>query len=133
MAVVTQGVEPASALMAAAHPAWLDAWCGFAARIRFDHLPRRSQRGRGWCCWTASAPSPPARRSRRWPRWPGEWWRAKARGGAGDRAGPGRAARHGGLLNGTSGTMLELDEGNQYARGHPRSMSWPALLAAPRR
>ena len=34
------------------------------------------------------------------------------------------------LLNGTAGTMLELDEGNQYARGHPGIHVVPA--ASPR-
>ena len=33
------------------------------------------------------------------------------------------------LLNGTAGTMLELDEGNQYARGHPGIHVVPAALA----
>lgn len=33
------------------------------------------------------------------------------------------------LLNGTAGTMLELDEGNQYARGHPSIHVVPAALA----
>jgi 2-methylcitrate dehydratase PrpD len=39
---------------------------------------------------------------------------------------PGSAA----LFNGTAGTMLELDEGNQYCRGHPAIHVVPALLAA---
>jgi 2-methylcitrate dehydratase PrpD len=34
------------------------------------------------------------------------------------------------LLNGTAGTMLELDEGNQYARGHPGIHVVPAALIA---
>ncbi len=34
------------------------------------------------------------------------------------------------FLNGTSGTMLELDEGNQYCRGHPGIHVVPAVLAA---
>ncbi len=34
------------------------------------------------------------------------------------------------FLNGTSGTMLELDEGNQFARGHPGIHVVPAVLAA---
>ncbi|MFC6198367.1 MmgE/PrpD family protein [Ponticaulis profundi] len=33
------------------------------------------------------------------------------------------------LLNGTAGTMLEIDEGNQFARGHPAIQVLPALLA----
>lgn len=34
------------------------------------------------------------------------------------------------FLGGTAGTMLELDEGNQYARGHPGIHVVPAVLAA---
>ncbi len=33
------------------------------------------------------------------------------------------------LLNGTAGTVLEMDEGNQYARGHPGMHVVPAALA----
>jgi len=33
------------------------------------------------------------------------------------------------LINGTAGTFLELDEGNQFARGHPAIHVVPALLA----
>ncbi len=38
---------------------------------------------------------------------------------------PGQAA----LLNGTAGTVLEMDEGNQFARGHPGMHTVPAALA----
>ena len=34
------------------------------------------------------------------------------------------------FLNGTAGTLLELDEGNQYARGHPGIHVVPAALAS---
>lgn len=34
-----------------------------------------------------------------------------------------------GLINGTAGTFLELDEGNQFARGHPGIHVVPAALA----
>src|SRR6202030_1661799 len=34
------------------------------------------------------------------------------------------------FLNGTAGTMLEIDEGNQFARGHPGIHVVPAVLAA---
>ncbi|GGK17500.1 MmgE/PrpD family protein [Salinarimonas ramus] len=37
------------------------------------------------------------------------------------------------LFNGTAGTMLELDEGNQYARGHPGIHVVPAALVAAQR
>lgn len=46
--------------------------------------------------------------------------------GAGRRASPSLAA----FLNGTAGTMLELDEGNQFCRGHPGIHVVPAVLAA---
>jgi 2-methylcitrate dehydratase PrpD len=34
------------------------------------------------------------------------------------------------LINGTAGTVLEMDEGHQFARGHPGMHIFPALLAA---
>jgi 2-methylcitrate dehydratase PrpD len=33
------------------------------------------------------------------------------------------------LINGTAGTFLELDEGNQFGRGHPAIHVFPAVLA----
>jgi len=45
--------------------------------------------------------------------------------GAGIQTEPLKAA----LINGTAGTFLELDEGNQYARGHPAIHVIPAALA----
>ena len=45
--------------------------------------------------------------------------------GAGIRAETAKAA----LINGTAGTFLELDEGNQFARGHPAVHVVPAALA----
>ena len=36
------------------------------------------------------------------------------------------------MLNGMSGTVLEMDEGSQFARGHPGMHVFPALLAAAR-
>lgn len=46
--------------------------------------------------------------------------------------GTGRTANAGiaALLNGTAGTTLEMDEGNQFAKGHPAIHVIPALLAA---
>lgn len=41
------------------------------------------------------------------------------------RAQPAQAA----LLNGTAGTVLEMDEGNQFSRGHPGMHAVPAALA----
>jgi 2-methylcitrate dehydratase PrpD len=45
--------------------------------------------------------------------------------GTGTRTEPGKAA----LFNGTAGTFLELDEGNQFGRGHPGIHVIPAALA----
>lgn len=45
--------------------------------------------------------------------------------GAGIRTEPAKAA----LLNGTAGTFLEQDEGNQFSRGHPGIHVVPAALA----
>lgn len=45
--------------------------------------------------------------------------------GSGVRTEPSKAA----LINGTAGTFLELDEGNQFGRGHPGIHVVPATLA----
>ena len=45
--------------------------------------------------------------------------------GTGRHAPPGMAA----LVNGTAGTTLEMDEGTQFARGHPGMHTIPAALA----
>ena len=45
--------------------------------------------------------------------------------GPGLRTEPGAAA----FLNGTAGTFLELDEGNQFSRGHPGIHALPSALA----
>ena len=45
--------------------------------------------------------------------------------GSGVRTEPSKAA----LINGTAGTFLELDEGNQFGRGHPGMHVVPAALA----
>ena len=41
-----------------------------------------------------------------------------------------RAAGTAALLNGTAGTTLEMDEGNQFCKGHPGMHTAPAALAA---
>jgi len=45
--------------------------------------------------------------------------------GSGTRTEPSKAA----MINGTAGTFLELDEGNQFGRGHPGIHVAPAALA----
>ena len=46
--------------------------------------------------------------------------------GTGLKAEPGLAA----LINGSAGTFLEMDEGNQFCKGHPGIHTVPAVLAA---
>ncbi len=133
MAMLTPGVVSASDLMAAPPSPWLGEWASFAARARFADLPgevvSRTRLALLDCIGAIAAgaqePECQALASR-----------MVAREGGGDApvigfaggARPGTAA----FLNGTAGTMLELDEGNQYARGHPAIHVVPALLAAPR-
>jgi 2-methylcitrate dehydratase PrpD len=133
MAIVTPGVEPASALLAAPPSPWLEEWAGFAARVRYADLSaevvQRSRLALLDCIGAIAAGAQEAEVQ-------ALAARMIAREGGGDSpvvglahsARPGTAA----FLNGTSGTMLELDEGNQYARGHPAIHVVPALLAAPR-
>jgi 2-methylcitrate dehydratase PrpD len=133
MAIVTQGVQPASVLMAAPPPAWLEEWATFAARVRFAELPAEvAQRTRLALLDSVGAIAAGAQEAEV----QALAARMVAREGSGEApviglplaARPGTAA----FLNGTAGTMLELDEGNQYARGHPAIHVVPALLAAPR-
>src|SRR5262245_55385754 len=96
-------------------PAWLDEWCGFAARLRFADLPAEvAQRTRLALLDSIGAIAAGAQEAEM----QALAARMIGREGAGDApviglalsARPGTAA----FLNGTSGTMLELDEGNQY-------------------
>ena len=133
MAIVTPGVVPASELLATPPSPWLEEWAGFAARTRFADLPAevaaRTRLALLDCIGAIAAGAQEAECG-------ALAARMIAREGAGEApvvglpmgARPGTAA----FLNGTAGTMLELDEGNQYARGHPAIHVVPALLAAPR-
>lgn len=133
MAMVTPGVLPASALLAAPASPWLEEWARFAARTRFADLPAevaaRTRLALLDCIGAIAAGAQEAEVG-------ALAARMIAREGSGEApvvglaiaARPGTAA----FLNGTAGTMLELDEGNQYARGHPAIHVVPALLAAPR-
>ena len=133
MAMVTAGVEPASSLLAAPPSAWLAEWASFAARMRYSDIPAAVTAHARLvlldCIGAIAAGAQEAEVQ-------SLATRMIAREGGGDApviglamaARPGTAA----FLNGTAGTMLELDEGNQYARGHPAIHVVPALLAAPR-
>ncbi|NGM20526.1 MmgE/PrpD family protein [Roseomonas stagni] len=133
MAMLTPGVAAATELLATPPSPWLGEWSRFAAKLRFTDLSgdvvARTRLALLDCIGAiASGAQEPECQALA--------ARMIAREGGGDApvigyaggARPGTAA----FLNGTAGTMLELDEGNQYARGHPAIHVVPALLAAPR-
>jgi 2-methylcitrate dehydratase PrpD len=122
MAIVTQGVLPASILVTGKQPAWLKQWSRFARTTRFGDLPEAAvERARlvmldsiGAIIAGSAEPEMQAAMKRL-----GKT--AKAR-----RAGSPLLTAFAG---GTAGTMLEIDEGNQYARGHPGIHVVPAVMA----
>ncbi|MBP2296150.1 MmgE/PrpD family protein [Azospirillum rugosum] len=124
-------VKPASELLAAARPSWLDRWGAFAAGLTFADLPapvvERAKLVLLDCIGVIAA-------GMQEPECRALAGRMAETGGAGDcpaiGAGRGFAAGPAAFLNGVAGTMLELDEGNQYARGHPGIHVLPAILAA---
>ena len=130
MTIVTAGVLPASVLVREARPDWLTEWARFAAGLRFADLPapvvERARLVLLDCVGViAAGMAEPEMRAL-----VGRMTAVSGSGetaviGAGCRAPAGIAA----FLNGTAGTMLELDEGNQYSRGHPAIHVVPAALA----
>ena len=133
MTIVAQNVIPASVLLQEGQPDWLRQWGAFAESIRFGDLsPPVVERGKLVLldCIGAIAAGMQEPEMRSLVRRMGQR-EASADGlapviGAGRRMSPLLA----GFLNGAAGTMLELDEGNQYARGHPAIHVVPAALAA---
>jgi 2-methylcitrate dehydratase PrpD len=113
-------------------PRWLDRWADFAANITVEQLPRdvmaRTKQVLFDCIGAiaAGAQEPEMQRlTQRLCRGPSSDAATPVI-GTGRRASPATAA----FLNGTAGTMLEIDEGHQYARGHPGIHVVPAVLAA---
>jgi len=135
MTIVTQNVIPASVLLQDGQPAWLRQWGSFAGRIEFSDLPEPVVARTKLVildCIGAIAAGMQEPEMRSLVVRIGE--RETIEGqvpviGAGCRM----SALLASLLNGTAGTMLELDEGNQYARGHPGIHVVPAALAASER
>lgn len=127
MAVLTQGLIPSSVLLAEPPPAWLARWGEFAEGFSLSD-PELSAQARlvlldclGAIAAGMQEPETralSARLARRGGTCPAI--------GAGLRLQPSDAA----FVNGVAGTMLELDEGNSFARGHPGIHVLPALLAA---
>jgi 2-methylcitrate dehydratase PrpD len=133
MSIVTPDIVPASVLLAEPRPSWLAQWGRFAEELRFEDLPaalvEQAKLVLLDCVGVIAAgmqePEMRAlvtRLARR--------TTAEERGvpgiGSGLRLVPASAA----LVNGIAGTMLELDEGNQFARGHPGIHVVPAAFAA---
>jgi len=129
--IVTPGVVPASVLLREGRPGWLHQWGAFAAALRFQELPAEVvDRAKlvlldsiGVIAAGMQEPEMRALAGRLASRQAAP--QAAAIGAGLRLAGPDAA-----FLNGTAGTMLELDEGNQYARGHPGIHVIPAALAA---
>jgi 2-methylcitrate dehydratase PrpD len=121
MAIITPGVLPASALVAKRAPRWLTETGRFLKEATFESLPASvADHARlvlldclGAVAAGRAEPEVIAAAKRLAKR-------AKARRGS-----PLLDA----FLDGTAGTMLEIDEGNQYARGHPAIHVVPAILA----
>ena len=134
MSIATPGVMPASVLVRDTKPGWLQQWARFAADTRFADLPAevvdRALLVLLDCVGVIGSGMAE-------PEMQALLTRMAALGGVGDtplvgsrvRTAPGIAA----FVNGTAGTMLELDEGNQYSRGHPAIHVVPAALATAQR
>lgn len=108
--------------------AYLDDLCAFLARCRFEDLPAAVVAQAGLVAAdtvaaiaAGSAEPEMAALTARLAEAPGS---ATVIGG-GRRAAPATAA----LLNGAAGTVLEMDEGNRFSRGHPAIHVLPAVLA----
>lgn len=135
MTIVTQNVIPASVLLQNGQPEWLRQWGTFAARVEISDLPEpvvaRTKLVILDCIGAiAAGMQEPEMRSLVARLGEREWTEGQV-----PVIGAGRhmSALPASLLNGTAGTMLELDEGNQYARGHPGIHVVPAALAASER
>lgn len=122
------GLTPASVMLAEPAPAWVQAWRdladGFDLRKAEPELIAQARLVLLDCIGAIAAgmQEPEVRRlAARLARNPG----AGIAVGAGLRLHGGDAA----FLNGVAGTMLELDEGNSFARGHPGIHVLPALLS----
>jgi 2-methylcitrate dehydratase PrpD len=122
MAIVTPGVIPASILVTNQQPKWLKQWAAFARATQFDDLPEAVVE-RARLVMLDSLGAIIAGRAEP------EMGRAMKR-----LAKTAKMRKSGSPLltafaGGTAGTMLEIDEGNQYARGHPGIHVVPAVMA----
>ncbi len=123
MTITTQGVLPATQLINDELPPWLTEWAAFAANVRFGDLPGTVVE-RCRLVWLDSLAAIIAGKAEPEMRAAAAHLARSFGGGS-----PALAA----FAGGTAGTMLEIDEGNQYARGHPAIHVAPAVLAVARR
>jgi 2-methylcitrate dehydratase PrpD len=131
MAILTPGVKTATELAAEPRSDWLAEWGRFAAGLSFHDLPpeavERAKQVIFDCLGaiTAGMAEPEMRAL---------VGRLAALDGKGEAQVIGSAARlspsNAAFMGGIAGTTLELDEGNQYARGHPGIHVVPAALIA---
>ncbi|NIA69928.1 MmgE/PrpD family protein [Pelagibius litoralis] len=122
--------ERATAAVQAAGRGYLDVLAGFLADLRFDDLPPEVVERASWVyadCLGAIAAGAQEEEMRSLTR------RLVKESGSGPAgvlgSGMTAPAMTAAFLNGTAGTFLELDEGNQFARGHPGMHVVPALAA----
>jgi 2-methylcitrate dehydratase PrpD len=131
MAIVTPGVRTATELAAEPRSPWLETFARFAVGLTFDDLPssvvaRAKQVIYDSIGAIAAGMAEPEMRALA-----GRLARLEGTGDTPLIGSSGRlSASHAAFLAGTAGTMLELDEGNQYARGHPGIHVVPAALIA---
>ncbi|MBZ8131830.1 MmgE/PrpD family protein [Afifella sp. IM 167] len=130
MTLVTPKLVPASVLLAEPQPAWLTRWGAFASGLSWDDLSEPLAKQAKLVvldCIGAVAAGMQE----------GETKKLASRLAA-RHSGPGAPAIGSGkrmrgedaaFVNGVAGTMLELDEGNSFARGHPGIHVLPAALA----
>ncbi len=120
MTIVTPGVIPASVLVTHEQPKWLQQWSHFAASTSFDDLPaavvERTRLVVLDCLGAIIAGNAEPEMQKAMPRLKRT-------------ANADRSSLLTAFAGGTAGTMLEIDEGNQYARGHPGIHVVPAVIA----
>ena len=128
---VTPSLVPASVLLAAARPDWLIQWGHFATETTPSNLPQALLKQAKLilldCIGAMAAGMQETETSALAARLAG---RNKSGHVAAIGAGIKLCAADAAFANGIAGTTLELDEGNQYARGHPGIHVLPAALAA---
>jgi 2-methylcitrate dehydratase PrpD len=126
MAIVTPGVLPASQMISQATPPWLRRFSRLARSLRYEALPdeviARTRLVLLDCIGVIIG-------GRSEPEVAGTAKRLSRPAGAGRKGLPPFMSA---FMDGMAGTTLEIDEGNQFARGHPAIHVVPAILAMSR-